>query len=89
MNQLFLGYLLLINIAGFATMGIDKKKAKKNEYRIPEKTLWLVAFAGGALGSWLGMQFFHHKTRHRNFSMGLPFLVIVYGGLLIYTYYWQ
>ncbi|TFD92472.1 DUF1294 domain-containing protein [Jeotgalibacillus sp. R-1-5s-1] len=89
MNQLFFGYLILMNIVGFATMGIDKKKAQKNEYRISEKTLWLVAFAGGALGSWLGMQQFRHKTKHRTFSMGLPFLVIVYGGLVIYTYYWQ
>ena len=61
----------------FAMMGIDKSLAKRGAWRIPEKTLFLLALLGGALGGIIGMYFFRHKTRHTSFKAGLPMLLIV------------
>lgn len=69
--------LLLINIYGFALMGIDKNKAKKGQFRISERALWLTAILGGAAGVTLGMNFFRHKTKHSSFRIGLPTILII------------
>ena len=53
--KIFLIYLLLMNIAGFAAMGIDKCKAKAHAWRIPEKTLFGLSLLGGSAGTWAGM----------------------------------
>lgn len=58
-------------------MGIDKLKAKKRGFRIPEATLFLIAFIGGSIGSILGMYLFRHKTRHRSFIIGMPVILAV------------
>ena len=65
-------YIVLINIAGFASMGIDKWKAKHRQWRIPEATLFALAIFGGSLGSVIGMYSFRHKTKHWYFVYGLP-----------------
>ena len=65
-------YLFTVNAVGFALMLIDKYKAQKNLWRIPENTLLGVALIGGSLGCILGMNFARHKTKHPKFSMGLP-----------------
>lgn len=65
-------YLLVINAAGFLLMLIDKQKAKKNRWRIPEKTLFLTAIIGGSVGSLVGMYTFRHKTKHIQFTLGMP-----------------
>lgn len=65
-------YLLVINAAGFLLMLIDKQKAKKNRWRIPEKTLFLTAIIGGSVGSLVGMYTFRHKTKHIKFTLGMP-----------------
>jgi uncharacterized membrane protein YsdA (DUF1294 family) len=65
-------YLLLINAVGFILMLVDKHKAKKNLWRIPEATLMLIAALGGSLGSLLGMYTVRHKTKHLNFVLGIP-----------------
>ena len=70
-------YLIVVNIAGFAGMGIDKRRAKKRAYRIPEANLFMLAIIGGSLGSILGMHLFHHKTRHLYFLYGLPAILVV------------
>ena len=57
-------YLLIINIVGFAGMGIDKRKAEKRQWRTPETTLFLIAAIGGSIGSIAGMKYFRHKTKH-------------------------
>jgi uncharacterized membrane protein YsdA (DUF1294 family) len=72
-----ISYLILINLAGFAIMGIDKHKAKKGAFRIPEATLFAFALFGGSLGTTCGMFHFHHKTRHWYFRYGMPFLFIL------------
>ena len=68
------GYLVIANIAGFALMGADKKRARKGARRVPEKTLFLTALLGGGMGATLGMYAFRHKTRHWYFVAGMPAL---------------
>ncbi len=70
-------YLVLINTIGFVIMGIDKRKAIKHQYRIPEKTLFLVAILGGSLGGFLGMELFRHKTKHMKFVIGFPAIFLI------------
>lgn len=72
-----LSYLLLINLVGFFAMGIDKKKAIKRAWRIPESTLFLIAIVGGSIGSIIGMHVFHHKTKHWYFLWGMPIILIL------------
>ncbi len=76
-------YFVIINIVGFALMGIDKRKAIKRAFRIPEATLFIVALIGGSIGSILGMQVFRHKTRHWYFVFGMPAILVVQILLLI------
>ena len=70
-------YLLLINLFAFALMGIDKEKARRHKWRIPEKTLFLSALLGGSVGAIAGMQFFRHKTRHWYFVIGMPAILVL------------
>ena len=70
-------YLLIINALSFLLMLIDKQKAKKDCWRIPEKTLMAVAILGGSLGGIAGMKLFRHKTKHPKFSIGLPVILAV------------
>lgn len=70
-------YLLIMNIIGFALMGIDKRRAVKRLWRISESTLFVVAIIGGSLGSIIGMRVFHHKTKHWYFVYGMPAILII------------
>ena len=81
-----LAYLLLINLCGFVSMGLDKEKARKRKWRIPEKTLFLFALLGGSLGSMAGMQLFRHKTKHWYFRYGMPAIFLLQAGFLIYLF---
>ena len=56
-------YFVFINIFAFIMMGLDKRKAKKKQWRTPESTLFLIAAAGGGIGAWVGMYMFHHKKQ--------------------------
>lgn len=67
-------YLLIVNLLGFLLFGADKKKARKKQWRIPEKYLFLTALMGGWAGCIAGMYAFRHKTRHRSFTFGLPLI---------------
>ena len=80
---ILIGYLVIMNIAGFTIMGIDKWKARKHAWRIPEATLFIVAVAGGSIGSILGMYTFRHKTRHWYFVYGMPFILILQVALVV------
>jgi uncharacterized membrane protein YsdA (DUF1294 family) len=70
-------YLLIANLVGFSLMGIDKSKAKRHAWRIPEKTLFLASLLGGSVGTWAGMYTFHHKTKHWYFVVGMPLILAV------------
>lgn len=70
-------YLTAVNLAGFAVMGIDKRKAVRHLWRVRESTLFLIALIGGSAGSILGMQVFRHKTRHWYFVYGMPAILVL------------
>ena len=72
----FLIYLLIVNAIAFLLMRIDKQKAKKKKWRIPEATLMGFAAIGGSIGALMGMYTFRHKTLHKKFSIGIPAILI-------------
>ena len=72
MTGIFLVYLIGINL-----FGLDKRRAKRDEWRITERTLLLSAALGGSAGALAGMRIFHHKTRHRVFRYGIPAMLIL------------
>jgi len=84
---IIIGYLIIMNIAGFASMGIDKKRAVNKQWRIPEATLFGIAIIGGSLGSILGMKQFRHKTKHWYFKYGMPLILILQIILAVFIYY--
>ena len=77
LEKLLLVYLLLVNAAGFLLMLVDKIKARKNLWRIPEATLMGVAAIGGSIGAIAGMNLFRHKTKHAKFYIGLPVILVI------------
>ena len=81
-------YLLFFNLLAFTLFGIDKRKAIRNAYRIPEKTLFLVTILGGSLGAFLGMRFYHHKTRRTSFRIGIPVILCRRLVLVLLLFLW-
>lgn len=77
-------YLIGINILAFVVFGIDKYKAIKKKFRVPEKTLFLLAVIGGSIGALAGMFVFRHKTRKWYFRIGIPVILGVQILLLVY-----
>lgn len=77
-------YLLVINILGFLAMGLDKLKAKKGRWRIPENTLFAFTILGGGIGTIAGMYVFRHKTKKLKFTIGMPVILILEILLIIY-----
>ncbi|MGM9671917.1 MAG: DUF1294 domain-containing protein [Oscillospiraceae bacterium] len=84
MTRYLLICLAAVNVAAFAAMGIDKAKAKAGAWRVPEATLFLLAVLGGSVGGILGMQLFHHKTRHKTFTVGFPAILVCQLALAAY-----
>ncbi|MBO5828236.1 MAG: DUF1294 domain-containing protein [Paludibacteraceae bacterium] len=82
--QIVIGYIIILNIVTFAVYGIDKIKAKKGAWRIPEKSLLLLAFIGGSLGAAAGMRFWRHKTLHPQFKWGVPLILLFHLALIAY-----
>lgn len=70
-------YLLIINVITFLLYGLDKWRAKKDKWRVPEKTLLLMAAIGGSIGAFAGMKVFRHKTKHAKFVIGVPVIFIL------------
>ena len=86
MHQYSIYYLFAINIVSFFLYGIDKYKAKKNKWRIPEATLLMIAVIGGSIGAWVGMRLWHHKTMHKKFKYGIPLIIIMQIALVAYLH---
>ncbi len=84
--KLLLIYLLLINALSFVLMLVDKHKAKKGRWRIPEATLMTVSLLGGSVGTLLGMYAVRHKTRHIKFTLGVPVILAVQCVLAVMLY---
>ena len=76
--------LLLMNLLAFILYGVDKHKARKGAWRIPEATLLLAAFLGGSLGALLGMEVFRHKTKHWQFKVLVPVFFILHIALAVW-----
>lgn len=77
-------YLIVINLIAFFIMCLDKRKAQKGKWRIPENTLFLITALGGGIGTIAGMYTFRHKTKKLKFTIGLPTILILEIILLIY-----
>ena len=75
--KLILICMVFMSLIGFFAMGIDKAKAKRGAWRIPEKTLFGIALMGGGAGIWLGMETFRHKTKHWYFKYGIPAITLL------------
>ena len=80
-------YVLFVNVVTFLMYGVDKWNAMKNQWRIPEKTLFGIAVIGGSIGAYVGMRLFHHKTKKPKFYIGIPLIFVVQIAMLIYIYY--
>ena len=89
MIRILIYYLLAVNVVTFLVYGVDKLKAKKGKWRIPESTLLLMAAVGGSVGAWLGMSLWRHKTQHKKFKFGVPAIFVVQMALSAYIYYLQ
>lgn len=77
-------YFAAINLVTFFVYGIDKYRAKRGAWRIPEKTLFLLPILGGSIGAIAGMKLFHHKTKHWYFRYGLPLILLAQVALAVW-----
>jgi len=77
-------YFAAVNLIAFFLMGIDKRKARRKAFRIPESTLFIMALIGGSIGSIAGMYLFRHKTQHWYFVWGMPLILILQAVLLLW-----
>lgn len=77
MIKIIIVYLILINIIALIAYGADKRKAIKGKWRISEKTLLGIAALGGSIGALTGIKLFHHKTKHKKFTVGVPIMLTV------------
>ena len=80
---IFFIYFLAINCITFLVFYVDKLKAKKNQYRIQEKTLLILSVLGGTIGALLSIQTFRHKTQHKKFTIGIPIILTLQIVILI------
>ena len=85
LKQLIVIYLVAVNVITFFFYGIDKWKARRSKWRIPEATILGLAVIGGSLGAWLGMRMWHHKTMHKKFQYGIPLILIVQIAFVLLT----
>lgn len=77
MRMMLIYYLLAVNVLTFIVYGVDKWKARRGRWRVPEATLMGLAALGGSVGAWLAMQLFHHKTQKKKFRYGVPALFML------------
>ena len=84
--NIILYYIVAVNIVTFLLYGIDKYKAKKNQWRISEATLLTMAAIGGSIGAWTGMRIWHHKTMHKKFKYGIPLIIIMQIAVAVYMH---
>lgn len=82
--KIILGYILVMSVVAFIVCGIDKSAAQHQKRRVPEKVLFLLSALGGSVGMYLGMFTFRHKTKHWYFVIGIPAIILLQAGLLLY-----
>ena len=76
-------YLVAINVVTFLLYGIDKFKAQRSRWRIPESVVLGMTVVGGSVGAWLGMMVWRHKTQHKKFKYGIPLILALQIALLV------
>ena len=86
MKTVIICYIILINLAAFLMMGIDKSRARRHRYRIPVKVLLFTAIIGGSIGILLGMYLFRHKTAKVLFYIGVPLILVLQLVLIFFLY---
>lgn len=87
LKTIIIFYLVIINIITFFLYGVDKWKAQRSRWRVPESVLLGMAAIGGSVGAWLGMRVWRHKTQHAKFRFGVPIILIVQVALLVWILY--
>lgn len=75
--KLVVGWVILLSLIAFVLMGVDKERARRRAWRVPERTFFLLALLGGCPGAIAGMWLFRHKTRHWSFKLGLPLILLL------------
>ena len=80
-------YLGIVNVAGFILPAVDKRRAKKDRWRIRESTLFLISALGGAVAMYISMRLFHHKTKHKRFMIGIPVIIVLQLGAVFAVWY--
>lgn len=85
--RIILIYLAVMNVVTFFMYGVDKWKAKRSKWRVSEAVLILMAVLGGSVGAWLGMKAWRHKTQHKKFRYGLPFILVAQIAIVIWIAY--
>ena len=81
---MLLYYLLAINVLTFVVYGVDKWRARRGRWRVPEATLLGLAALGGSVGAWVAMRLFHHKTQKKKFRYGVPVLFVLQVAAVLY-----
>lgn len=84
--RVILSVILIVNVLTFLLYGIDKWKAKRSRWRIPESVLLGMAAVGGSVGAWLGMRVWRHKTQHKKFRYGVPAILVAQIVLLVWFF---
>lgn len=87
MKSFTVGFLFILNLFSFFLVGYDKQKAKNRGWRVREKTFFTIALFGGAIGVYVAMKTFRHKTKHVSFSYGIPLLVVI--NIIIFVIYFS
>lgn len=87
LTKLLAAYLAAVNLAAFALFALDKRRARRHMWRIPEATLILVSAIGGSLGGLLGMHLLHHKTKHAKFYITVPTLLVLQAAIFGYLFW--
>lgn len=80
-------YLGIVNVTGFILPAVDKRRAKKDRWRIRESTLFLISALGGSVAMYISMRLFHHKTKHKRFMIGIPVIIVLQLGAVFAVWY--
>lgn len=82
--EIFITYLVIMNLIAFIFFGVDKRRAIRHQWRIKETVLLSFSLLGGGIGSFIGMKVFHHKTKKKKFIILIPFFTIIFGVIIYY-----
>lgn len=82
-------YLAVVSLVAFILPIVDKSRAQKGKWRVPEATLFLFSFLGGAVTMYVSMQIFRHKTKHKRFMIGIPLIILLHIAIVAALFYFK